>query len=106
MISFDLIRRSLLVSEVLFQVGWCSKRRPAGNWRGPCPLRQGHTVGQDEFSLSADRQHWYCHKCRKGGDVIDLVAVMDGLTILQAARKIAEIYHVGLVPRNGEEERS
>jgi hypothetical protein len=41
---------------------------------GPCP-RCG---GRDRFSINLKKQVWNCRGCGKGGDIIDLVQLLDG----------------------------
>ncbi|WP_165420945.1 toprim domain-containing protein [Bradyrhizobium sp. Leo170] len=49
---------------------------------GPCP-RCG---GRDRFSINVAKQLWNCRQCQRGGDVISLVAHIDGVGFRQAVR--------------------
>jgi len=47
---------------------------------GPCPVCGGH----DRFGVNVRKQLWNCRRCDKGGDVIDLVRHLDGVTVIEA----------------------
>jgi hypothetical protein len=51
---------------------------------GPCPL----CGGTDRFSINLKKQLWNCRGCRIGGDVIDLVRHLDGLSFGEAANRL------------------
>jgi hypothetical protein len=65
-------------------------RRIGGELRGPCPLPT-HTSqrSRDSFSVSPSRNVWSCRSqsCmqagggRAGGNILDLVAIMDGCSV-------------------------
>jgi hypothetical protein len=51
-------------------------RSGPGAWKGLCPL---HTERTPSFYVYVDSQYWRCYgACARGGDVINLLAVMDG----------------------------
>ena len=47
---------------------------------GPCPV----CGGTDRFSINVNKQVWNCRGCSTGGDVIDLVRHLDGLSFNEA----------------------
>jgi hypothetical protein len=49
---------------------------------GPCPV----CGGTDRFSINVKKQVWICRKCQAGGDVIELVLHLDGLSFVEAVR--------------------
>jgi len=55
-------------------------RRIGGELVGPCPVCGGH----DRFAVNARKQIWNCRGCQKGGDVIDLVRHIDGVSVREA----------------------
>ncbi|MCC6629391.1 MAG: toprim domain-containing protein [Chloroflexi bacterium] len=60
--------------------------RPAGRGRllARCPL-PGHARDRDpSFVVYADQGRYHCFGCRSGGDVIDLVAAIEGLPFVAA----------------------
>jgi CHC2 zinc finger/Toprim domain len=52
---------------------------------GPCPK----CGGTDRFAVHLKRQLWNCRGCRRGGDVIDLVRHIDGISFNEAFRMLA-----------------
>jgi phage/plasmid primase-like uncharacterized protein len=55
-------------------------KRVGGELVGPCPV----CAGRDRFAVNVRRQLWNCRQCAKGGDVIDLVRHIDGVSITEA----------------------
>ncbi len=49
---------------------------------GPCPV----CGGTDRFSVNLKKQLWNCRRCERGGDVIELVRHLDGLSFGEAVR--------------------
>ena len=49
-----------------------------------CPFHNDHHP-----SLFVDDDHYYCYACGEHGDVIDLTAKLHGLTLCDAAKKLA-----------------
>jgi 5S rRNA maturation endonuclease (ribonuclease M5) len=46
-------------------------KRMGGEWRGPCPLHQGHGPS---FAVNAETGGWFCHsQCQTGGDILTFV---------------------------------
>jgi hypothetical protein len=52
---------------------------------GPCPV----CGGRDRFAIHLKRQLWNCRGCGRGGDVIELVRHIDGISFNEAVRKLA-----------------
>lgn len=73
-------------------------------------LRFGHIVGQLHSKVSSsgtdgviwpDKGRWYCHSCQQTGDVIDYVALRDGISRQAAADRLATKYGRTLAVRPG-----
>jgi DNA primase len=56
-------------------------------WRGPCPVCDG---SDRSFVVTKSKEAWYCFGCKKGGDVIAMVAHLTGVSMRDAAAAIAE----------------
>jgi hypothetical protein len=52
---------------------------------GPCPV----CGGRDRFSINVKKQIWNCRGCARGGDVVDLVQHLDGITFKDAVKTLA-----------------
>lgn len=48
------------------------------NYRGPHPVH-GSENGRN-FDINVEKNTWYCHRCHVGGDAVNLVAMLGGLT--------------------------
>ncbi len=58
--------------------------------RGPCPLCEaGMTSKSAPFKVNVDEQKWRCFSCERHGDVVDLHAEANGMTVADAARDLA-----------------
>lgn len=60
-------------------------RRAGAERIGPCPV----CGGEDRFSVNTRKQVWNCRRCRRGGDVIDLVLFLDGRSFNDAIATLA-----------------
>jgi phage/plasmid primase-like uncharacterized protein len=49
---------------------------------GPCPV----CGGTDRFAIHLTKQIWNCRHCARGGDVIDLVQHLDGMSVIEAVK--------------------
>jgi hypothetical protein len=57
-----------------------------GPWRaGPCP----YCNGTDRFVVHIRRQTWFCRKCNRNGDIIELIKHLDGLDFKGAVELLA-----------------
>lgn len=63
-------------------------RSRAGRLVGPCPIHGGDNPRAFVVDLAKDL--WYCFtRCRRGGDVVDLVRQLDGCGYAEAAQHLA-----------------
>ncbi len=63
-------------------------KRVGRNYVGLCPF---HIEKTPSFTVSPDRQMFYCFGCQVGGDVIKFIQLIEGLDFLDAVEKAAEI---------------
>jgi DNA primase len=59
-----------------------------GRYRGRCPIHQGE--GRDAFHVDVNRKIFHCFSCGAGGDVLDLVALLNQCTLREAALQLKE----------------
>ncbi|MCS7186019.1 MAG: DNA primase [Armatimonadota bacterium] len=60
---------------------------PAGkNYKALCPFHQEKTPS---FYVSPEKGLWHCFGCGEGGDVIDFVQRIEGLTFIEAIAKLS-----------------
>ena len=80
----DDIRNASDIVEVVGQYVQLKKR--GKNYTGLCPIHQEKTPS---FSVSADKQMFYCFGCAKGGNVFTFVMEHDKVSFVEAARTLA-----------------
>lgn len=57
-----------------------------GRYRGRCPVHQGE--GCDAFHVDVKRKIFHCFSCGAGGDVLELVALLNRCTLREAAGQL------------------
>lgn len=85
-------RQRISLLEYLEQRGWTRVgNRGSEEVRGLCPL---HEETRASFYVNQRKQVFYCHGCGRGGDLIRLVQLCEGIGYAQARRKVEQ-------PRDG-----
>lgn len=79
---------------------YTSLERAGSRLRGRCPLHDDSTPSFFVF----DDEHFYCFGCRRRGDVVNLRALIGGLSVMEAALELAREHNVPL-PDNDPEAR-
>jgi hypothetical protein len=84
---FDRARDAMRVEDL---AGKLVKLRGAGDsLRGTCPLCQASPSSGSVFKVDVARQTWRCFACEQHGDVVDLYAAVERMTLADAARRLA-----------------
>jgi CHC2 zinc finger len=83
LLDFEAIKCRITVPHALGLIGWRYREARGDNYRGPCPIHG--RPGQPDRSFSVTSTEWYCHKCRKGGDVLLLWAAIHHAGLYTAA---------------------
>lgn len=97
-IDFKAIRNTISIADVLDKIGWRGRTCYSGETRGPCPIHGQRSARSRSFAVDLKRSVWFCHGCKRGGDVIDLWAALHGLATYEAALQLCESFMVH-VPR-------
>jgi len=97
-IDFKKLRQELNFETVLSNYGVTLDIRETGKGRqhsGSCPLSKckGKSLLRKVFSANLDDKIWQCFSCRQKGNVLDFIALMEGLDGSNGKdmRKAAEI---------------
>lgn len=90
-LDFATLKRRVSIEQVLAAKGLLSSLRKQGSSLvGPCPIHRGDS--QRAFSVSLTRNIWHCFtRCDAGGDVVDLVRRLDGLSYRETALYLASL---------------
>ena len=67
--------------------GYVNLKRAGKNFLGLCPF---HSEKTPSFSVSPDKQTYYCFGCGKGGDIFSFVMETEGLGFREALAALAE----------------
>jgi hypothetical protein len=104
-VDFKQTKADVAIEQVLERYG-VHLRRVSAELRGPCRLPT-HTSrrSRDSFSVSPARNAWSCRSqsCmqarggKAGGNILDLVAVMEGCSLREAALRLQD--WSGAMPR-------
>jgi DNA primase len=96
--DFKSIKETVSIRKVLDRYKVRLRKVKEGALRGPCPLPT-HT-SRDSWSFAADttKNVWACQSAscsegrggRKGGNVLDFVAAMEGCNVREAAMRLQE----------------
>ena len=90
----------MVVANATVDIAELKARHPLGDaveaagfaLRGKGRVRQGvcpfHKEGEGSFTVYADTERFYCFGCGAGGDVLDFMQRMEGLTLPEAIRRL------------------
>lgn len=67
--------------------GYVTLRRSGSSYVSLCPF---HSESTPSFSVSQERQVWYCFGCQEGGDLIRFVEKIEGIDFRQTLEQLAE----------------
>ena len=98
-VDFKQLKADVAIEQVLGHYGVQLRRIAAMELRGRCPLPT-HTSSRsrDSFSVNITRNVWSCRSMscmqarggRPGGNILDLVALIEGCSIREAALRLQE----------------
>ena len=103
--SVDLaaLKRRHLLADVVEAAG-VSLRGRGRVRQGVCPF---HEEREGSFTVYGDTERWYCFGCGEGGDVLDFLQRLEGLSLPEAIRRLdasppttASVRHTTRVRRN------
>jgi transposase len=99
-IDFAHLKRQLTMAQALDQLGLLGRLRGSGPQRkGPCPLHRGDGRGRS-FSVNLDKNIFQCFDagCGHKGDVIDLWASVNRMSLREAAIDLVRTFYLEPAP--------
>lgn len=101
-VDFSGVKSAVSMEMVLEHYGIEIRKVNRFSRRGKCPLPTHTGDSKNSFSVNSDKNAWACHvgSCvkargeRKGGNVLDFVAVMESCTIRDSALKLQNWFSV------------
>ncbi len=72
-------------------------KKAGRNYVGLCPF---HSEKTPSFTVSPDKQIFYCFGCGEGGNVFSFLMKLEGLSFPEAARQLAKRYGIELPSRS------
>jgi len=84
-VDFEILRTEITMREVLDQLGFVASRRFGSQLRGPCPIHHSTSRRSRSFSVNLDTARFYCHKCHRWGNQLELWVAVHDLTIYEVA---------------------
>lgn len=96
-LTFKHLKQTVSIEAVLHDKGLPPLRKRNHQLVGSCPVHGGDNP--NAFVVNPSKNIWHCFtKCNGGGDVIDLVCLMDNMTYYQTAQYLASISHESPAP--------
>ncbi|MFQ6041290.1 MAG: DNA primase [Candidatus Poribacteria bacterium] len=82
----DEVREQTDIVQVISEHG-IPLRRAGKSYKAPCPF---HDEQNPSFSVSPEKQFFYCFGCQASGNVFHFLQKFDGLTFVEAVKTLAE----------------
>jgi DNA primase len=101
-IDFKAVKAAITMEQVLEHYGLLHQFTKSGDrLSGPCPIHKGSSPTQ--FSVSIEKNIWKCFsECKHGGNVLDFIVKMEDVSILAAANKAIEWFHLDAEAMTGD----
>jgi DNA primase len=95
-VDFKAVKATITMEQVLEHYGLLHQFKRSGDrLSGPCPIHKGSNPTQ--FSVSISKNAWNCFsECKHGGNTLDFISRMENVSILAAANKAIEWFHLDL----------
>ena len=89
-VDFKAVKASVSMLQILDHYGLTERfKRSGDSLSGSCPLHNGDNPTQ--FRVSASKNCWNCFgKCKRGGNVLDFVALKENISVREAAIRISD----------------
>ena len=86
---FSFIKNNVPILEIVQQ--YTNLKQVGAYWKGSCPF---HSERTPSFTVSPNKDIFYCFGCQAGGDVISFTAKIENCSQLEAAKMLSEKYNI------------
>ncbi len=86
---FSYLKSRLPILDVVNH--YTTVRKTGQYWKGCCPF---HSEKTPSFTVSPDKNIFYCFGCHAGGDVIAFIAKIENMSPIEAVHHLAENYSI------------
>jgi len=87
---FNFVKNSVHILDLVNE--YVTLKKSGGlYWKSPCPFHQEKTPS---FTVSPDKDIFYCFGCHESGDVISFVAKIEKMSPFEAAQYLVEKYNL------------
>ena len=91
-VDFNAVRAAVSIEQVLDHYQVLGLFEPTENGlRGPSPLADSKSM---PFHVNTQNNVWYCHATKRGGNQLDLVAVLEEVSVKEAALLLIEWFEL------------
>jgi DNA primase len=87
-VSYAAVKGAVPIERVLERLGHSFTRKPGGRIEATCPIHKGTHARQ--FKTTTNGRGFKCFACGAKGNVLDLVATLEGVEIREAALRLVE----------------
>lgn len=91
----EIKERADIVSEIS---NYVDIKKVGANYKGLCPF---HSEKTPSFTVSPQKQIYKCFGCGEGGNVINFIMKIEGLSFPEACKKLGDAYGVEIKNRGG-----
>lgn len=86
---FNFIKSNIPILNVVQE--YTNLKQTGTYWKGVCPFHSERTAS---FTVSPNREIYYCFGCQSGGDVISFVAKVENCSQFEAAKFLSEKHNI------------
>jgi DNA primase len=86
---FNFVKSRLPILDVISE--YIQLKQTGGYCKGKCPF---HAESDASFTVSPDKQIFYCFGCHSGGDAISFIAKIENLSQIEATQHLIEKYKI------------
>ena len=97
-LDYAALRREIPIHCILELIDFQLSSRRGTQWRGQCPL-PGHPLTNKcdaSFCVNVQRNIYYCHRCKTGGNQLELWTAIVPFEIHDAAVDLCQKLHIDI----------